>query len=237
MDRSGSGILIPFFKSASISRITCLFFAIAFASRCSIFTALRCAFAFVCTSLVCYIFNCTYVDSCSSFITMFSSLVSFCIIYASTKCYSSTSFSFNFSMHTWSIDVAPGFVCSFALQHHLLHPKNSTTNILVISMSWIIVCANCIFSLYTFPSTHSKDDDECGGNLIANNWIFNTPSLYVWIAFLLLFFSIILLPPPTFVCVHSFALPFLLLFVIILQLHSLHLHCYELQNFENAHNF
>jgi hypothetical protein len=52
-----------------------------------------------------------------------------------------------------------------------------------------------------------------------------------------LFFSIILLPPPTFVCVHSFALPFLLLFVIILQLHSLHLHCYELQNFENAHNF
>jgi hypothetical protein len=32
-------------------------------------------------------------------------------------------------------------------------------------------------------------------------------------------------------------LPFLLLCVIIFQLHSLHLHWYEPQNFENVHNF
>jgi hypothetical protein len=36
---------------------------------------------------------------------------------------------------------------------------------------------NCIFSLYNFPSTHFEDDDECGGNLIANDWIFNMPFL------------------------------------------------------------
>jgi hypothetical protein len=35
-------------------------------------------------------------------------------------------------------------------------------------MSWIILCTNCIFSLYTFPSTHFEDDDECSDNLTAN---------------------------------------------------------------------
>jgi hypothetical protein len=49
----------------------------------------------------------------------------------------------------------------------LLLFKNSNINVLVVSMSWIIVCTNCIFTLYVFPSTHSKDD-ECGGDLTAN---------------------------------------------------------------------
>jgi len=52
-----------------------------------------------------------------------------------------------------------------------------------------------------------------------------------------LLFSTILLPPPTFICAHSFALPFPLLFVVVFQLHSLHSYYYEFQNFENAHNF
>jgi hypothetical protein len=61
----------------------------------------------------------------------------------------------------------------------LLMRKNSTTNLLVISISWIIIYANCIFSLYAFSSTHSEDDDECDGDLTANGWIFNTPSHFV----------------------------------------------------------
>jgi hypothetical protein len=38
----------------------------------------------------------------------------------------------------------------------------------VIFISWIIIYVNYIFSLYAFPFTHSKDDDECGGNLTTN---------------------------------------------------------------------
>jgi hypothetical protein len=45
------------------------------------------------------------------------------------------------------------------------------------TMFWIIIFANYIFSLYTFPCAHSKDDDECDNDLIGNGWIFNTPSL------------------------------------------------------------
>jgi hypothetical protein len=54
---------------------------------------------------------------------------------------------------------------------------------------------------------------------------------------LLLFFSTIPLPPPTFIHAHSSMLPFPLLFTIVFQSHSLHSYCYELQNFENTHNF
>ncbi len=54
---------------------------------------------------------------------------------------------------------------------------------------------------------------------------------------LLLFFSIISFPFFSFVCVHSFALPFPLLFIIVVKLHCLDPYCYEFQNFENAHNF
>jgi hypothetical protein len=80
-------------------------------------------------------------------------------------------------MNIGSINVALNDVYSLACQCLLLFCKNSTTNVLVVFMSWIIIYANCIFSLYTFPFAHSKDDDECGGNLIANGWIFNMPSL------------------------------------------------------------
>ncbi len=60
--------------------------------------------------------------------------------------------------------------------------------------------------------------------------LFSTPLL-------LLMFSTIPLPPPTFICTHSSALPFPWLFTIVFQLHSLQSYCCEFQNFKNAHNF
>ncbi len=60
--------------------------------------------------------------------------------------------------------------------------------------------------------------------------LFSTPLL-------ILFFLAIPLTFPVFVCVHSFALPFPLLFFVVFQSHSLH-SCYcEFQNFKNAYNF
>jgi hypothetical protein len=109
---------------------------------------------------------------------MFSSLTSFCTICASTNCYSTTSSYSDFSMNTKSTNVAPSMVCSFAHQCLLLLHKNLIVDVLVESISWIIVYTNCIFSLYAVPSTHFQNDDECGGVIIANNWIFNTLSHY-----------------------------------------------------------
>jgi hypothetical protein len=80
-------------------------------------------------------------------------------------------------MNTKSIDVAPSPICFLARQLLLLLHKNSTVNVLILYILWIIVYANCIFSLYAFPSTHFKDDDEYDDNLTINDWIFNMPSL------------------------------------------------------------
>jgi hypothetical protein len=44
-------------------------------------------------------------------------------------------------------------------------------------MSWITIYTNYSFALYTFPYAHFEDDDECGSDFTANNWIFNTPSI------------------------------------------------------------
>jgi hypothetical protein len=38
----------------------------------------------------------------------------------------------------------------------LLLLKNSTADVPVVFISWIIICTNYIFSLYAFPSTHPK---------------------------------------------------------------------------------
>jgi hypothetical protein len=120
------------------------------------------------------------MDNYSFALTTFSSFASFYTFYASTKCYSIASSSFHSSMNTKSTDVAHGFVCSLTCQRLLLLRKNSTIDVLIVFMSWIIVYANCIFSLYAFPSTHSEDDNECVNNLIANNWIFNTLFLSIF---------------------------------------------------------
>jgi len=70
--------------------------------------------------------------------------------------------------HIRSINVALGPVYLLACQRHLLLRKNSTTDVLVVFMFWIIICANYIFTLYAFLSAHPEDDDECDGNLTAN---------------------------------------------------------------------
>ncbi len=81
----------------------------------------------------------------------------------------------NSSMHTGSTNVALGQVYFFACQHHLILHKKSTTYAPIISMSWIIVYTNYIFSLYAFPFARFEDDDECDDNFITNSWILNTP--------------------------------------------------------------
>ncbi len=105
-------------------------------------------------------------------------------------------------------------------------------------MSWIIVYANYIFSLFAFLFAHSKDDDECGSDLTTNGLIFNTPFLYALLnsSFSYIIFSNSTSSSCLHLC-HSFVLPFPLLFSIIFQWHFLHSCCYELQNFENAYNF
>jgi len=100
-------------------------------------------------------------------------------IYVSAKCYSTTLSSFDSSINNRSSHVAHGLVYSLARQLLLFLFKNSTANVLILYISWIVICANSIFSLYTFPFAHFKDDDECGGNLKANGWIFNRPFLSI----------------------------------------------------------
>jgi hypothetical protein len=133
--------------------------------------------------MACCTLNFTSMNNYSSCATTFSSLLSFYTIYASTKWCSSTLSSFDSLMHTKFINVTPGHVCSRAYQCCLLLCKNSIANVVVISMSWIIVYANYIFSLYAFPSTHSKNDDECNGDLTTNNWIFNNPLFILFNSF------------------------------------------------------
>jgi len=174
MNRSRFGILIPSSISVVLFKIARLLLTTASASHCSISITLRCASTIIYTSVACHTFNCSSVDNCSSFTTTFSFLASSCTIYASTKCCYSTSSSPNSSMHIKSTNVALHPVYFLACQCCLLLCKNSTTDVLIVSMFWIIVCANCIFSLYAFPSTHFKDDDECNSNLITNGYIFNT---------------------------------------------------------------
>jgi hypothetical protein len=118
-----------------VSKIVHLLFAIASTSCYSISITLCCDFAIVYTYMAYYTFNFTFVDNYFSFATMSSSLVSFCIICASTKCYSSISSSSNSSMHTKSINVTLSHICSFTCQCHLFLHKNSTLDIPIIFMS------------------------------------------------------------------------------------------------------
>jgi hypothetical protein len=85
MNRSESGILILLSRNVTLSKIVRLLFITTSVSCCSISTAFHCAFTIVYTFVACYSFNCTSVDSFSSCITMFSSLVSFYNVCASTK--------------------------------------------------------------------------------------------------------------------------------------------------------
>jgi hypothetical protein len=165
MNRPRFGILIPFSKSVILSRITYFLFTTTSNSCLSISIALCRAFAIACTSVVWYTSTYTFLDGCTSASTTFFPPMSFYVVYASTKCYSIASFSSNSSMNTKSTNVVHGPVYFLARQLIIRLHKNSTTNVLVLYILWIILCANCIFSLYAFPSTHSENDDKCGYDL------------------------------------------------------------------------
>ncbi len=89
-------------------RITHLLFATASISRYSISINLHCVSTIICTSMACYIINCTYVNNCSCCTTTLSSFVSFYIVCASTKLCVSALSSFDFLMHIEFIDVVLG---------------------------------------------------------------------------------------------------------------------------------
>jgi hypothetical protein len=71
-------------------------------------------------------------------------------------------------MNTISINVTLGPVCALTRQRLLLLHKNSTIDVQVWFISWIIVCANCIFSLYVFLFAHFEGDEECDNKLTTN---------------------------------------------------------------------
>ncbi len=132
---SRSRILIPFSRSVVVSMIARLLFATTSDSHLSIFIGLCCPFAITYTSMDYYTATYTFVDGCIFAPTMFSSLTSVCAIYASTKCYSTTLSSSNFSMNIGSTNVIPSLVYFLARQPLLLMHKNSTANVLVVFMS------------------------------------------------------------------------------------------------------
>jgi hypothetical protein len=99
-----------------LSSIAHLFFIIIYNPHLSISIALCCASTISRTYVVCCTSTYTSMESCSSASTTFSSLASFCIFYASTKCCSIVLSSFDSSMNIRSIDVTFGHVCSLAHQ-------------------------------------------------------------------------------------------------------------------------
>ncbi len=135
MRRSRYGILIPFSKGVNMFRIACLLFIITSNSRLLLSIALHCVSTITCTSVDYCTSTYTSMDGCISASTMFSSPVSFNVVYAFTKCYSTTSSSFNSSMNTKSIDVTPGLICFFAHQCRPLLCKKSITNVPIASVS------------------------------------------------------------------------------------------------------
>jgi hypothetical protein len=108
-------------------------------------------------------FHCTWLNfywrlhSCLKYCFFLCNLWDACAL---TNHFSTPSSSSNFSMFIRFIDVVHGFTCTLELWPLLHLCKNSTTNVLNLYISWIIVCTNCIFSLYVFPFSHSKDDGE-----------------------------------------------------------------------------
>jgi hypothetical protein len=109
------------------------------------------------------------MDDCIPTSDISSSSMSFCTTYVSTDRCSTPSPPSNFAMFTGSTNVAFGPTCTLEFQPLLCLCKNSTADVLVLHIFWIIVYANCIFSLYTLPFSHFKDDGECGNNLTADS--------------------------------------------------------------------
>ncbi len=168
----------------------------------------------------------------------FSSPTSFYDVCSSTKCYSIALSSSNSSMNTESINVAPGPVSSFA--HQLLcfctkiNYKCSNPIYIVNNHLHKLHLFICTFFLLHIPKMMMNAMMTLQPT---TKYSTNLHDLLFSIPLLLLFFSTNSLPPPTFICAHSFTFPFPLLLSIIFQLYSLHSCCYEVHNFKNAHNF
>jgi hypothetical protein len=161
---------------------------------------------------------------------------SFCATCSFIDCCSTPFSSSNSWMHIRSNGVAPRPTCLLELQPLLLFHRNSTANVPKLYMSWIMECANCIFSWYFFPSSHSKNEDECNNDFTANNWIFSTLTLSPFSTFFLLFnFLTLLFPPLVYVYVHFSMLPSPLLLSTIFQLRFPHSCFCKLQNFKKTH--
>jgi hypothetical protein len=96
--------------------------------------------AFHCVSAITYTFvdyytsTCTSVDGCIFASMTFSSPESFYVVYVFTKCYSTTSSSFDSSMNIRSTDVAHGFFFFFGTPMSFAFVKKNNYK-----------CSNCIY--------------------------------------------------------------------------------------------
>ncbi len=166
---------------------------------------------------------------------MSSSSTSFYVAYASIDCYSTPSTSFDSSMYTRSIKGTIGLACSFELQPLLCLCKNSTIDVsnlyIYLELSYVhIASSQCTFCLL-----HTlKMMVNMGATLLPMAKCSALQHTLLFSTLLPFFFSTVLLPPPIFVCAHSFVLPSPLLFFII-SLSCFPHSCFcEFQNFENT---
>ncbi len=104
-------------------------------------------------------------------------------------------------------------------------------------ISWIIECANCIFSWYCFPSSHSENDDEYNGNLTAIVECLALQHSPFFLILLLLLF----LQQLCFFFLSSFMLIFLCFFFLCYSLqffdHTLRTHVLQIPKLPKTHNF
>jgi hypothetical protein len=105
--------------------------------------------------------------------------------------YSTPSSSSDSSMFIGSTDVAHGLAYTLEFQSLPRLCKNSIVDVPDLYIFWIIVCANCISSLYILPSSPYEDDGECSADLITNGWMFHIPTLLALFnsSFVYLFFN------------------------------------------------
>jgi hypothetical protein len=113
--------------------------------------------------------GCTSMDGCTPTSNTSSSSTSLCATYVLTNCCFTPSYSSESSMFIESINVALSPPYTLEFQPLLRLRENSIIDVLVLYISWIIVCANYIFSLYTLPFSHFEDDGECSDDLTTNN--------------------------------------------------------------------
>jgi hypothetical protein len=219
-----------------MSKIMCCLFITTFDSWLLISIALRCAYAITCTYVDCCTSTYTFVDGYTSASMMFSSLAFICTACASTN-YNSTTLSFsNSSMNIESIDVL--LVLSIVLYANIFCFCAKTQ--LQTFQSYLyheLLFAQIISSHYMPFLLHiSKMMNTAMTLQPMTKYSTCLHALHFSTPLPLLFFSTIILRPLTCIYAHSFVLPFPLLLFIVFQSHFLH-SCYELQNFENAHNF